>query len=328
MNLNPTSLRDDDTFAVEYDALADGCGYHELTDWSVVALTGKDRETFLHNVCTNDIRKLLVGEGCEAFCTDVKGKIVAHVYANLLEDRITLLTVPGQAEGIIAHFDRYIIREDVQLADVSQAEAWFVLAGKRAEELAPSELRRPWQSMQCRVGAVEAIAVNFPLPCRSAYLLATAREQAATLRQELDARGSVVCGEQAWNSLRAESGMPLFGIDFNDSNLPQEVARDSAAISFTKGCYLGQETVARLDALGHVNKQIVTLKFESKATPTPGTALTHNGQPVGTATTVAWSRRFDAPLALGMVRRGSNAAGTRLNSSCGPVEVVATPALG
>jgi folate-binding protein YgfZ len=322
--MNP---RDDKVFAAQYNAMDDGCGHFELSNWSVVTLAGADRHDFFHNMCTNDIRKLGTGTGCEAFCTDVKGKIVAHVFALLLSDRIVLLTVPGQARRIIEHLDRYVIREDVRLANASQEQAWTVLVGPRAEAVLPSTLSETWQNMNCRVEAVECLLVRFPLPGRSAYLLGCPAEQVATLHGELNALGAVACGEEVWTSLRVEAGLPLFGVDFEDTNLPQEVSRDAQAISFTKGCYLGQETIARIDALGHVNKQLATLQFAAEAAPTPGVSLTHEGKSAGTATSVGWSRRLGAPLALGMVRRASNAVGTQLESPCGPVEVINTPAM-
>lgn len=322
------SYRNDETFAAEYEALTTGCGYHALANWSVVALTGADRQSFLHNMCTNDVRKLSIGEGCEAFCTDVKGKIVALVFALLLDDSLLLLTVPEQAERIISHLDRYIIREDVQLADATHLQAWAVLSGDCVGTVLPVSLEQPWQSTSCNLGDVKCLVVRFPLPGRNVYLLGAAREQDAQLQQFLNAAGATACGDAAWTSLRVEAGLPLFGVDFDQTNLPQEVSRDAQAISFTKGCYLGQETIARLDALGHVNKQLTTLKFAETAEPTLETPLTHDNQAAGTATTIAWSPRLGAPLALGMVRRGSNAIGSMLESPCGPVEVIETPAVG
>jgi len=320
----------DNDFLDQCDALHDRCGFVPLVDWSAVTLTGADRQSFLHNMCTNEIQKLSAGEGCEAFLIDVKGKIVAHVWVILQEDVLTLLAVPGQAEPIINHLDRYIIREDVQLADRSQAEAWTVLAGEQADAVlnnSRTELITPWQNAPYRIGEVDCRLVRFPLPGRSAFLIATSVEQVADFHKQLDTAGAIACGQQAWDSLRVETGWPLFEVDFDTSNLPQEVSRDSQAISFTKGCYLGQETIARIDALGHVNKQIVTLKFAEGVAPEVGTTITNQGQQVGVATTVGKSPRSGATLAFGMVRRGSSDVGAMLDSEEGPVEVITTPTL-
>ena len=321
---------DNEDFLNQCDALLTCCGYVSLEDWSIVALTGADRQSFLHNMCTNEIQKLSAGEGCEAFLTDVKGKIVAHVWVLLQEDALTLLAVANQGDTIINHLDRYIIREDVQLADRSQAETWMVLAGEQADAVlnnSGAELTTPWQNAPYRIGGVNCRLVRFPLPGRNAFLLGTAVEQVAAIRKQLVDAGAIPCGQQARDTMRTESSWPLFGVDFDSSNLPQEVARDSQAISFTKGCYLGQETIARIDALGHVNKQLVRLKFAEGVEPAAGTAITTQGQPVGVATTIGRSPRSGDTLALGMVRRGSNDVGAMLDSEDGPVEVIATPAL-
>ena len=144
------------TLDAEYEALTDDCGFVELPRWSVVTLTGADRHTFLQNMCTNDVKRLSAGQGCEAFCTDVKGKIHAHVFMLLDEAKTTLLTVPDQAAGIIASLDHYIIREDVQLADETESSQLILVSGSGAAELlkqvAPVDvdsLAEPWQHERC-----------------------------------------------------------------------------------------------------------------------------------------------------------------------------------
>ena len=129
----------------------------------------------------------------------------------------------------------------------------------------------------------------------------------------------------AFDALRVEADMPLFGVDFDASNLPQEVARNDRAISFTKGCYLGQETVARIDALGHVNQELTGVRFEGAEVPAAGTELTHGGSVAGRVTTATFSPRLDGPLALAMVRREWLAPGTRLETPVGPCDVIMLP---
>jgi len=270
-------------FQAEYEALTSGRGYVELKNWSTVTMTGEDRQSFLHNMCTNDIRGLPVGDRCEAFCTDVQGKIVAPIFVTAREDRLELLMVPGQAEAFIAHLDRYIIREEVTLTDATSEYEWqFVGSGETASELA------------------ECFSLNI----------------------EGGAEGSVACCQEAWEAVRIEASLPLFGVDFDSSNLPQEVNRDAQAIHFNKGCYLGQETIARIDALGHVNKKVVLLKFAGKKVPPVGLELSVAGKNVGRVTSACWSPRFKAPLALAMVRRKSNELGSQLESEFGVATVV------
>ena len=141
----------------------------------------------------------------------------------------------------------------------------------------------------------------------------------------LVAAGARPCGHDAVEMARLEAGTPLFGQDITDKNLPQELARNAFAISFTKGCYLGQETVARIDALGHVNQTLCGLRFPAPHIPPPGTELTADGKVVAHVTSAAFSPRLGSPVALGFVRRGHDAPGTKLRSSLGEASVVELP---
>jgi folate-binding protein YgfZ len=143
---------------------------------------------------------------------------------------------------------------------------------------------------------------------------------------ELRDRGYLPVDSQAFTTARIEAGVPLLSVDFDEHNFPQEVDRNREAISFTKGCYLGQETVARIDALGHVNQKIVGVRFAGTEVPAVGTELFKDGANVGKVSSAAFSPRFQAPLALAMVRREANSAGTRLESAAGIGEVIALPA--
>jgi folate-binding protein YgfZ len=139
-------------------------------------------------------------------------------------------------------------------------------------------------------------------------------------------QGFVVAGEMAFAAARIEAGTPLYGIDMGEHNFPQEVGRDHLAINFTKGCYLGQETVARIDALGHVNQRLRGLQFGGGETPPPGTEISIGGTQAGRVTSAAYSPLLDAPLALAMVRREANAPGIRIESPYGECRIVAFPA--
>src|SRR5262249_29141616 len=113
------------------------------------------------------------------------------------------------------------------------------------------------------------------------------QNDADTLKSAIKNAGAIACGHDALESARLEAGFPLFGLDITPENLPQEIARDSRAISFTKGCYLGQETVARIDAIGHVNRLLVGVKFSGDAIPEGGTELLAAGQKIGEVTSAA-----------------------------------------
>ncbi len=296
-------MMDPTDWQADYETLISDCGVISLNNWSQVQLTGKDRTSFLHNMCTNDIRRLEPGQSCEAFCTDVKGKILAHVLVVAEADRLQLVTVPGQAERILTHLNRYIIREDVQLADVTADFAWSYLIGPRASEGATKS---------------EALRIESKQLWPGGSLVRNSSKETTSL----GSLRNVDTNSPAWTALRVESCWPLFGTDFDESYLPQEINRDRQAISFTKGCYLGQETIARIDALGHVNKKLALVRFSGSEVPTVGSKLFQGDSEVGTITTSTWSPQLAAPAALAVVRRGANEPGTILQSEKGEAVVV------
>ena len=120
------------TWEADYCALTSSCGLVLLSNWTQLVIRGQDRVSFLHNMCTNNIRDLGAGTGCEAFCTDVKGKIVGHLLVMVEQEQLTLLTLPEQASKLIAHLERYIIREDVQFGETTSDFSWFFVCGPQA----------------------------------------------------------------------------------------------------------------------------------------------------------------------------------------------------
>jgi tRNA-modifying protein YgfZ len=121
---------------------------------------------------------------------------------------------------------------------------------------------------------------------------------------------------------RIEQGLPAYGVDITSENLPQEVGRDAQAISFTKGCYLGQETVARIDALGHVNRHLSRIAIDSESPPPRGAEFLSAGKTVGNVTSSCFSPRLGKSLALGYLRRGSHGPGTKMEIGGHAAEVV------
>jgi folate-binding protein YgfZ len=289
----------------EYEALRSGRGFVELANWSTVVVTGTDRLRFLNSFCTNDVKQLSAGASAEAFITDVKGRTIGQVWIVSHDEEAVIVGPPGQASRLVAHFDKYIIREDVQVADATNDRAWLLVTGSDFHDL---------PAMEARLLA--------PVRCG---LLMSHRASLQEFQLTLIQQGFITCSRAAFDALRIEAGLPLFGIDFGDSNFPQEVGRDREAISFTKGCYLGQETVARIDALGHVNQRIVGVRLNCDDVPPPGVELTHDAKVVGRVNSVTFSPRLGRPLGLAMVRREQSTAGSRLESSVGTWEVVTLP---
>lgn len=315
----------------QYDTAVQNTGLFRLRDWTTVRVTGADRAAFLHNMCTNDVKGLASGSGCEAFFTDVKGKIHTHGFLLADAEGIDIVTVQGRGPDLIAQLDRYIIREDVSLSDVTTARAWMLLFGSKAAEIVVkafdvdvAKLDAPWRHQPTDAAGAGAAIVRCDLPWTGGFLIGCEAVDVPAIEQRVIEAGASMVDEPIWQCVRVESGWPLWGVDFDATNLPQEVSRDAQAISFRKGCYLGQETVARIDALGHVNKQLAIVQFAGDVVPSVGTELFQGEQTVGRVTSACWSPRVAKPQAMAMVKRGANAAGTSLSWTGGTGNVAAS----
>ena len=191
----------------------------------------------------------------------------------------------------------------MQLHDRSQEWAELLVAGDQVDVLLADH---GWPTLEERLSHTAALLAQLSVWLRrvdfvgpKGYLVACNREALDdVIRLLLDA-GAVRCGADVCEAARIEQGTPWFGCDITDENLPQEIDRNQQAINFTKGCYLGQETVARIDALGHVNRLLRGVKFSGESIPTPGTELCAGGKVLGHVTSACWSPRLNSPLALG-----------------------------
>ncbi len=313
----------------EYRALTDGVGSCDLSDFVRIEMAGRDAVSFLHNLCTQDLKRLNPGEGCEAFITNVQGKIVGHLVVLRPKEGLVLLAVPGDTGRLIGHLDRYCIREDVQFIDRSSTWGIGMVAGAasgtcltRLVGALPADCYDHRQLTPPFVGAfVARVAWGGP----AAFVIYGDREAVASLAAQVTSAGGVQCSREALDVLRIEQGWPWYGRDMTDQNLPQEIGRDARAISFTKGCYLGQETVARIDARGHVNWHLVGVCFDGDELPAADLPLENANTVVGRVTSAVHSPRAGGPLAWAYVRRGFETPGTRLQSTVGPATVVRLP---
>lgn len=267
--------------------------YYPWTNLTVISISGKDRVKWLNNLVTNDIKKVSASS-IECFVTDVKGRTLSH--GAIIEENERLLYFSwgaDQATRLISHWDRYIIREDVLLTDASKSSQWIFGKGIALESSIPFHpLGKNWSLVQLdAVETVDSWLVSFPTPPRLA-------------------------DDNAIEWERILNRWPIAGKDFDEKNLPQELDRNASAISFTKGCYLGQETVARLDALGQVQKKLVQIELKALSLKTlqlaPNTPVFRNEQEAGYITSLAHDGGYDRWLGLAYVKRSFFATGTEL----------------
>jgi folate-binding protein YgfZ len=308
----------------EYGDLKRSAGMVYLGGCAQIEITGPDRCAFLNRLCTNRVEPLQAGCCREALLADATGHVIAHVLVRACAESLVLCAAPGQAERILAHLDRYLIRDAVELHDRTAQAGQLLLSGPGAAGL----LGGP-PGGELEIAGHRAVAC--PLDDGPASLLVLLdRDGAGAVWQALARSGARPCGHQALAAYRIERGWPIYGVDISQANLAQEIGRDAQAICFHKGCYLGQETVARIDSRGHVNRRLAGLHFppaegRSGVVPLPGMELVHEGRAVGQVTSSAFSPDLGGPVALGYVRRPHYLAGTRLDSPAGAAIVVALP---
>lgn len=324
----------------EYHAARTTAAVFDFSRRTQIELTGNDRAKFLHNFCTNDIKKLSPGQGCEAFLTNVKGRVLGHVFVFVGADSIWLETIPEAEAGLLAHLDRYLITEDVALHGRTAEWGELLVTGPAStaklhalgwlDQELPVDGHSWGRFPTClnddnEDGGSETCPTNESLHVRRVdllgtpgYLLAAPRPALGELWTQLTTAGVQPAGSLAFEPLRIEAGFPLYGRDITEDNLAQEVARTSRCISFTKGCYLGQEPIARIDALGHVNRELRRLHLESGPIPSAGDkVLSADGQEAGTITSAALSFADDRPVAFALLKSKFVAAGTMVQVRTG-----------
>lgn len=278
-------------------------GHYLPNDWSVLTVSGEEAATFLQGFCTNDVLALSAGGSCEAFFTDMKARVLAYTWVVRLKDRcLVILTSPG-AEALARHLDKYVLNAQVELRVDSDSRVAILFS--RSQAVAPEGVVRV---------ALSAFGEKTEFAIGGADVLS------GWLASPGDASESI--SEEEFELRRILRGVPKDGADVDQRNLPQEVDRVATSISFTKGCYLGQEPVARIDAMGHVNWLLRGLRFAG-AEARRGDELRSGDKVVGRVTSVAQSG--GQTVGLGYVRRESAAEGASLEHATGAVSVHVAP---
>jgi folate-binding protein YgfZ len=296
----------------EYEAARAGAALFDVSARGKIEAEGKDAAVFLHNLSTNDVKTLPPGPGHEVFFCTATAKVVGHgwVYRAAPQGKRELLWLDvddAQGETIFRHLDHYLIGEDVALTDHSTELAQLHLAGPGAAALIG---RLPVESgLQVRDTSERGWPSNEVL-CPAA--------SAAALWNWLVEAGARPAGREAWDVLRVEAGLPEFGVDMDDSTFAPETGRFDA-ISYQKGCYLGQEPIVMARDRGVVQRTLLGLRVGDEPAPA-GSLLYRDGKEVGRVTSSVFSPRLGCAVALAYLRRGSQTPGMELQMDAGGVK--------
>lgn len=218
---------------------------------------GKDRAKFLHSFCTNNVSALQPGQVCEAFFTDVKAKVLAHGWILATADAHEIWMLPGDEQALLTHLNRYIITEDVTIESVTEVTALAII-GPQAHTLAQSVNSTLNAATDTGIVTPDFAALATTWHHNPVIFISVPQQTAAATWHSLIAAAAVPAGNAVFQHIRILEGYPLIGTDLNNDNMAPEADRNQTAISYTKGCYLGQEPIARLDAMGHVNRKLYT----------------------------------------------------------------------
>jgi len=325
----------------EHAAFRQTAGVIDLSFRSRLCLTGADRVRFLHGQVTNDVKKLPVGEGCYAAITTAKGKMESDLNILALADEMLLDFEPGLAQKISQRLDRFVVADDVQIVDAAPHYGLLSAQGPKAAVVIRSlnlfsEIpAQPLASLKISDTTLgEIYLANNPRLGASGFDLFIPNHSIDAVADKLIAAaknfGGRAAGWQAFETARIEAGIPRFSADMDETNLPLECGIESRAVSYHKGCYIGQEVINRIHSVGHVNRELRGLRLadDLKTLPPRGGKLFFNGKEIGYVTSAVKSPSLDANIALGYVRREANQIGNELTLRTdgeSPVKIVAMP---
>ena len=318
----------------EYLAVRQAVGLVDRRDLGVVEVSGRDRASFLNALLSNDIKSLAAGQGCAATLLDIHGKVQALLLVWVLDDRVLLITPPGLAADTVERLDHYLFSEKVSLADVTAEWALVMLAGPGALDVVERLTQaRPAAAAWSNVAAtLDGTAVRLVMGGGETggpeVWVAAPAAAADAILGALTAAGAVPVGADAVESLRVEAGTLRFGSDIGPAMLLPEVPFEHL-LSYSKGCYPGQEVVVRIRDRGRVNRHLRGLVMDGDAVPQRGDEVVAGDAVIGAVTSATRSLGLERPIALAMVRREhaepGTAVGVRVGGRIVPAKVSALP---
>jgi aminomethyltransferase len=291
---------------------------------------------FLQNLLTNDITRLSAGTGCEAALLTANAKLTATLMVLADPECLWLLCDAERAAVVTQTLERYVFSERVHLTNHERRSAVLALQGPRTLEWLGGvvgqelSLSKPGDHVSCVIRGIAVRLVRHSLTGDVGVLCVCPAERALDLWEQLPVGGRpfgpTLVGWEALNTARIEAGIPWFGIDMDESNLLPETGLETIAVSETKGCYLGQEIVARMQTYGSANKKLMGLLIEDSRMAGPGSRMLRGREEVGSVTSACYSPTLQRPIARGYLKRGSYDPGTRVEILAGDARLRAVVA--
>ena len=309
----------------------------DRSDRGRIIVSGNDRASYLHGLFTNDIAALKTGQGCYAAYLTAQGRLISDMHVYELGDAI-LLTLPGDVkDAVVAKLDQFIFTEDVQLGDVTATFAQVAVLGPGSANAvgatiggattAPLLAMPPHGNARVQRDGAPVILARIDDAGEPGYDVFVESGRVDALKHTLAAAGVMALDPDTADAIRIESGVPLFHRDMDEDTIPLEAGIEGRAISFTKGCYVGQEVIIRVMHRGHgrVALKLVGLAIAGAAVPVSGTTIHSGDREIGRVTSATWSPELQRPLALGYVHRDFVEPGTEVSVDGAPAHIAALP---
>jgi folate-binding protein YgfZ len=319
-----------------YQAARERAASLDRADRGRIVVSGADRASYLQGLLTNDVTALEAGQGCYAAYLTAQGRMIADLFVYELGD-VILLTVPlEQTPTVLEKLDQFVFSEDVQLGDATGAFTTTAIVGPDSPRIVSSltgiaELDlAAWPdhgNRRGRVGDRAVIVTRVTDAGEPGFDLHVEAAGGAWLRQRLEEAGVPALTAETSEALRIEAGVPRFNRDMDQETIPLEAGIESRAISFSKGCYVGQEVIIRVLHRGHgrVARKLVGLLGDTAAPPSAGVAVMADGRDVGHVTSGAWSGALHRSIALAYLHRDFLTPGTAVSFDGRPAAVHQLP---
>ena len=292
--------------AAEYRAMREGAAVIDRSMLGKVAVTGRDRQAFLQGMLTNDVKGLTPGKGTGAAFLDALGKVVVLLNVYALDDRLLIELPPNLTEKTLERLDHFLISEKVYFEAADSAFAIIAVQGPAAGDLLSRLAGQtldlgPYEHVEVVIAGEPVRVIHRREGGVAGFHCWTAAAHGAALWAAI-ADVAVPVGMQALDTLRVEAGIPWYGRDVDETLIFPET-RLEQLVSFTKGCYIGQEVVARVKYRGHINRGLSGLVLEGDRVPAAGARVVAAGKEIGRVTSAVRSFALGRPIALGYVRR-------------------------
>jgi folate-binding protein YgfZ len=319
----------------EYRMLRETVGVLDKDYRAYLSFTGPDRVRYLNAILTNDIKGLAQNHGNVSLFLNPQGHIQAEIETHARNEELFCVSYAMIREQLVPALDKYIIMDDVTLTDKSDVYGTLGLEGPRAaaavEELTGVRLSELGE-LESREASVQGIGCRIVRRTPGKY----ASGGFVLSRVDLEPLWKILVeatrqhsggpvGYKALNALRLEQGIPWFGYDFGEKQIPHEAGLENSHISYTKGCYTGQEIVERVRSRGQVNRVRVSFRFDGDDAPAANSLLLSEGKEVGHVTRTGFSPAVNALIGMGYLRREKATPGTVLECAGGKATVITTP---